>query len=246
MRKWTTALIGLAVVVVASEVRAGEVVDPDPWTELLQTHVDSEGQVDYASWKSSEEDVEKLESYLGKVAEADPEGHDRSERLAFYLNAYNATVIASILDHWPTDSPQSIKGFFKVKTHKVAGTSMTLDELEHELIRPEFGEPRIHFVLVCAAKSCPRLQRRALTSSNLESTLEAAAGAFIPRVTELDGESVVTSSLFDWFGEDFEKAAGSVREYLAKYVEDEELEEALADEEAEIDFHSYDWSVNAQ
>lgn len=246
MRHLTTVLIGLAVLVGASDVRAGEVVDPAPWTELLQTYVDSDGQVDYAGWKNNEEDVEKLESYLEEIAEADPEDHDRSERLAFYLNAYNAAVIGSILDHWPTDSPQSIKGFFKVQTHQIAGESMTLDELEHELIRPTFGEPRIHFVLVCAAKSCPRLRPKALTSSNLESILASAAEEFIPRVTELEDGSVVTSKLFDWFGEDFEEAAGSVREYLAKYVDDEDLEEALEDDEVDIEFHSYDWSVNAQ
>lgn len=245
MRRLGALLIGLAVVSFAPELRAEEVVEPSAFTELLQTYADSRGQVDYAAWKENEEDVQRLEGYLEHVAEADPESHDRDERLAFYLNAYNATVIRSILDHWPTDSPQSVDGFFKGEKHEIAGESMTLDALEHQLIRPRFDEPRIHFVLVCAAKSCPRLRRTALTGDDLEATLDSAAREFIPRVTELQDGTVVTSKLFEWFSGDFEEAAGSVREYLGTYT-DGEVQDALKKKDVEIEMRGYDWTVNKQ
>ena len=127
---------------------------------------------------------------------------------------------------------------------------MTLDDLEHGTIREEFDEARIHFVLVCAARSCPRLRRTALTGKNLDSVLERAAEEFVPRATELEGEGddrrIVTSALFDWFEEDFEEAAGSVQKYLKQYFDDPKVRAALDDEDVEIEFRDYDWSLNAQ
>jgi len=245
MRHIAAVVAVVGMLTVATTASAEDVVDHGSFGELLETYVDGDGQVAYGEWQEDEDDVAKLQSYLETVAEADPEGHSKKARLAFYLNAYNAYVLASILDEWPTDSPQSIKGFFKVHQHQVAGDEMTLDQLEHQLIRERFDEPRIHFVLVCAAKACPRLRTTAMTESNVESILSSAADEFVPRVTELDGESVVTSKLFNWFSEDFEKAAGSVREYLAKYT-DGKLEEALKNEDVDLTFRDYDWSVNEQ
>jgi hypothetical protein len=233
------------VLLFASTAAAEDVVDHEPLGELLETYVDDDGQVAYGQWQESEEDLEKLESYLDTVAEADLEGHSDEAKLAFYLNAYNAYVLAQVIDHWPTDSPQSVKGFFKVHKHEVAGKDMTLDHLEHGLIREKFEEPRIHFVLVCAAKACPRLRTAPLTEDNLESQLSAAAEEFVPAATELKDGNIVTSQLFNWFAEDFEQAAGSVREYLARYV-DGDVAEALEDEDVEITFREYDWAVNKQ
>jgi hypothetical protein len=127
----------------------------------------------------------------------------------------------------------------------VAGKEMTLDELEHGLIRKEFAEPRIHFVLNCAAQSCPKLQRDALTAANLESTLARATREFVPAATRLEDGKIVTSQLFNWFAEDFVKAEGSVAEYLAKY-EDGKVAKALKSGDVEITFSEYDWRINSQ
>lgn len=249
MRNGIRSLVGLATVLFvvfgAANAWAEDVVDHSTFDSLLSTYVDGNGDVAYGELKENDEDLEKLEGYLEKVAEADPSGHESDAQLAFYLNAYNAAVIASIVDNWPTESPKSIKGFFKVKEHEIAGSSMTLDALEHELIRPKFDEARIHFVLVCAAKSCPRLQKSALTAENLESKLSSATKEFVPNATKVKGDKVVTSKLFEWFSGDFEKAEGSVREYLAKYTSGE-VKEALGKEEVEIGFSDYDWTINAQ
>ncbi|MFB6263477.1 MAG: DUF547 domain-containing protein, partial [Bradymonadaceae bacterium] len=138
---------------------AGEVVDYGPFEETLRAHVDENGDVDYAALAEDEKAASKLDAFVESIAEAEVEGHGRAARLAFYLNAYNATVLDEIADRWPVDSPRDIDGFFDEIEHRIAGRKMTLDELEHGLIREEFDEPRIHFVLVCAAEACPRLRR---------------------------------------------------------------------------------------
>ncbi|MFB6350864.1 MAG: DUF547 domain-containing protein [Bradymonadaceae bacterium] len=245
MRHIAALIAAVGLLATASTASADDVIDHEPFGQLLETYVDADGQVAYAQWKQNDGDLEKLRSYVDSIAEAEPEGHSDEAKLAFYLNAYNAHVLAAILDHWPTDSPQSIKGFFKVHKREVAGRAMTLDHLEHKLIRKKFDEPRIHFVLVCAAKACPRLRTSPLTESNLDASLSEAAGEFIPRVTELNDGKVVTSQLFNWFASDFEEAAGSVREYLAEYT-DGDVKEALQKEEVEVTFREYDWSINKQ
>lgn len=257
MRQFASLLIAFAVGFVATPAFAGDVVDYEPFSELLAEHVDGQGRVAYETWMNDQEDAATFKKFLGKIAEADPEGYSEAEKLAFWLNAYNATAIKSVMDHWPMEGPMEVKGFFKVETHEVAGEEITLDHLEHQIIRKRFDEPRIHFVLVCAAKSCPRLRQKALTGSNVESVMEAAAREFIPRATTLEkkgGEGkdrkVVTSKLFEWFAEDFEEAEGSVRTYLKKYVTKEKedgkeaVAEALGDEDVEITFREYDWALN--
>jgi hypothetical protein len=247
MRRLLAVVCALGFALCASPAWAGDgdVIDHSGFDALLKKYVDEDGQVAYAKWKKNEEDLEKLRGYVEKIAEADPSEHGPDAQLAFYINAYNATVLGSIINHWPTESPMKIKGFFKVETHPIAGKEMTLDTLEHGLIRKKFDEARIHFVLVCAAKSCPRLRQKALTADNLEATLEAATREFVPQATELKEGTVRTSQLFNWFSEDFEEAAGSVREYLAEYT-DGEVAEALGEKDVEIEFTEYDWAVNAQ
>jgi hypothetical protein len=243
----TTALAAFLLCFTSSAVAAdGDVVDPGPFDSILKTYVDGSGNVDYAGIKESETARKKLDLYVESLADADPQGHSTDARLAFWLNAYNALVIDAVVERWPVSSPMKVDGFFDGITHEVAGRSMTLDAIEHKYIRPTFEEPRIHFVLVCAAESCPRLRQQALTAANVESSMEAAAREFIPKATELkDEKTVVTSKLFEWFGEDFEKAAGSVKAYLAKYT-DGEVAEALKKSETKVRFSDYSWKINAQ
>jgi len=262
MRTMLSLMMAVAVGLVGTSVVAqtddatpadGDVIDHAPFTSLLDEFVDEDGGIDYAGWHDDDEATQTLDAYLESVANASTDGHGRDAKLAFFLNAYNAHVIDSILEEWPVGNPQDVDGFFDVAKHRVAGRKLTLDELEHKVIRPEFEEPRIHFVLVCAAESCPRLRQQALDAQTLEETLEEATREFVAEATTLvegDGESndgterVVTSKLFDWFAEDFEKEAGSVRDYLKQYV-DGSVRDAL-DNGAPIDFRDYDWAINDQ
>lgn len=245
MKRSAALLITLAVLFFAPAAWAADVVDTSSWDKLLDEYVDASGQVDYARWHKDEADRKHLDAFLEKVAEADPDSASKDAQLAFYINAYNATVIDSVLEKWPVKSVMKEKGFFKKEKHPIAGKKMTLDELEHKKIRPTFSEPRIHFVLVCAAKSCPRLRRDALTEANLERVLDKSAREFIPRATQVKGGEVVTSQLFNWFAKDFEEDAGSVQAYLAKYT-DGEAKKLLESGDAKVTFSTYDWAINKQ
>lgn len=229
----------------ASETGA-EVIDPAPFEELLERYVDGRGQVDYARWHASEEDRRRLNEVVEAIGRASVEGKSANARLAFYINAYNALVLNAVLERWPVESVMKVEGFFDKVRHRVAGQLLTLDELEHSrVIRAQFDEPRIHFVLVCAAKSCPRLRQEPMRAATLERQLDAATREFVPAATRRTESGVETSQLFNWFAEDFVKSAGSVQAYLLRYVRNAELREAL-EAGAEVSFSEYDWAINAR
>jgi hypothetical protein len=214
-------------------------------TQAWAAYVDAKGRVAYEKLRKNKKDSARLDAYLEAVAGAkDPGKGDAA--LAFFLNAYNATVIDEVLERWPVESVMKEEKFFKTKEHVIAGEKMSLDALEHKLIRPRFEDARVHFVLVCAAKSCPRLRRSAMTAADVDKQLEASAKEFIPRVTKAgSGEKVVTSKLFEWFAKDFEREAGSVSKYLAKYL-DGALAKKLAKGSVELTYRKYDWALNDQ
>ena len=224
---------------------AGDVIDHSSFDGLLSKYVNGEGRVAYATWKENSEDMKKLDAYLDAVGDASPDGHSKQAQLAFYINAYNAHVVDELLERWPVSNPMKVDGFFKKIDHRVAGDKMTLDKLEHGLIRKKWSEPRVHFVLNCAARSCPKLRRDALDEGNLEEILSSATREFVPAATRLKDGKIVTSQLFNWFSEDFVDAEGSVAKYLAKY-EEGKTKEALESEDIEITFSKYDWRINSQ
>lgn len=244
MRSFAFVLVLFAVLGLSSTASARDVVDPGPFDALLKKYVDANGGVAYAKWKGDEKDRAALDAYVASIGAAKVKGSDAA-KLAFYINAYNALTLKSIIDLYPIESVMKVDGFFKKKKHRVAGRDVTLDELEHQIIRKQFSEPRIHFVLVCGAKSCPPLRRQAATEKNLETLLESSTKRFVPRATKLrkDG-SVTTSKLFEWFAEDFVKKDGSVAKFLARYVP--EHEKVLLGDGARIRFSEYSWKLNEQ
>lgn len=241
-------LLVLALFAFPASLAAEEVLDYAPYQDLLQRHVDRSGMVNYAAIHGSEEDRQRLAAFveeIAKVSQSTLREASREAQLAFYLNAYNALVIHDVVRRWPVENVIHEDGFFDGTKHRVAGRSLTLNELEHtEIIRPQFQEPRIHFVLVCAARDCPRLRREALRGATLERQLDAATREFIPRSTRLgeDG-AVVTSKLFEWFAEDFVAHSGTVAAYLRRYTSGE-VARALENEDVQIRFAEYDWQIN--
>lgn len=222
---------------------ARDIVDPKPFDKLLKKYVDESGAVDYAGWKANKEDGAALDAFVAAVGSAKVTGDDDA-KLAFYVNAYNALVLDEILDEYPLKSVMKVDGFFKTRKHKVAGKDLTLDQLENEVIRKEFAEPRIHFVLVCGAKSCPPLRRKAATAANIDGLMESSAKRFIPAATKVKDGVVTTSKLFEWFAGDFEKSDGSVAKYLARYVP--KHKDALLADGAKIKYSHYSWKLNEQ
>jgi hypothetical protein len=247
-----TLLLALTLLtLLPSAAYAKDVIDHKPLNELLHRHVSKNGDVDYAGIKASEADRALLTAYLKAVGEAEPSKAPRTAQLAFYVNAYNATVIQSIVERYPVESVMKVDGFFNKLEHTIAGKKITLDHLENKIVRPEFKDARVHFVLVCGAKSCPRLQRSALTEANAEMIMDNAARDFIKESTRYDAakKTLSASKLFEWFADDFKRDAdGDVRGFLARYLLPADATQADRDAfmAAKLGTFEYDWALNAK
>ena len=218
--------------------------------QVLQKFVDSQGRVNYAGLKN---DPGMLESYLDLLAVNAPGDKATFQTgLAFWINAYNALIIKGVLDHYPTTSVRKIKpfgGVFSRIKFQVGGRSYTLNDIEHDIIRYEFGDPRAHFALVCASLGCPILENRAFLPETLEERLDNAAANFInnPEKVRLDRENGVLylSQIFEWFAEDFEDTHNSVLDFIAEYLPETDTA-FLKGREVQIQYVQYNWQLNAQ
>jgi len=207
------------------------------WNSLLQKHVTSSGKVNYAGFKKDEA---ILDAYLAKLAESIPQSDwGRKTSLAYWINTYNAFTVKRILKDYPLKSITDLDGGdpWKVKWITLDGKKYSLNNIEHDIIRPRYKEPRIHFAVNCAATSCPPIPNQAFTPANLNAMLESNTRRFInnPAYNQTGGD-IKVSKIFDWYGEDF----GDLRTYLNKY-----LKEPIA-EGTEIGFKEYDWMLNKQ
>lgn len=235
------------------------------WATLLASSVDSQGQVAYESLKH---DPALLDEYLESIAalsEAEFERWDRARQIAFLLNVYNAYTIRSILDAYPIkpglltgiafpkNSIRQISGVWNSRTHSVYGRAMTLDFIEHEILRKRFKEPLIHLALVCAAKSCPPLRQEPYSAERLDGQLADQAKRFLHSAAGLkiiDDSRVAVSKIFDWFGEDFiwrypgVNAAAARLMFLREFAP--ETVRSRLNGSAEIEFLEYDWELNEQ
>ena len=211
--------------------------DHTPWHKLLQTHVAGNGDVDYDAFKNNEG---ALDEYLTSLKNAPPSNDwARDERLVYWINAYNAFTVKRILNDYPLTSITDLDGGdpWKIEWIEIGSQTYSLNNIEHDIIRPRFNEPRIHFAVNCAAASCPPLPNKAFTVDNLESMLESNARAFIrnPAYNQTTGD-VKVSKIFDWYGEDFGNLKSYLNDYLATPIP----------EDQEIGFKEYDWSLNKQ
>jgi len=197
------------------------------------------GLVDYEELKSN---PHSLNSLIDKIANYDLSGVSQDHRTAFYLNSYNTLVIKQIVDNYPVSSPMDIKGFFKVKTFKVANETVTLDQIEFIKLFAETKDPRIHFALGCGARSCPYLYDNAFYPDKLQEQLEFRAQLIIDRpnyVHVIEKEKkVVLNKIFDWYTDQFVENAGSVINYVNKY------RFYKVPQDYKVEFQEYDWSLN--
>ncbi|GJM45399.1 MAG: DUF547 domain-containing protein [Gemmatimonadota bacterium] len=230
---------------------------PDAWPdhsafdELLQRYVSDAG-VDYAAWHANAGDRERLRTYLqtlsaAPVSELQERANARPHALAYWLNLYNAVTLNFVLDGYPTDSIKDLGGMFsspwKKKLVTVEGTELTLNEIENDIIRPRFREPRIHFALNCAAVSCPPLRAGAYVGESLDQQLEEQTVRFLadPRANRVgDNGRLRLSKIFDWYADDFRDAAGSVAQYVAPYLKDYPVDT----DGVRIESNDYDWTLN--
>lgn len=191
----------------------------------------------------------RLEAYLRELDRIDPNSlPTREVRLAFWINAYNAFAIKGILDGY---SPSTLAGryrYFISRDYRVGGETINLYDLERKLLIPDFREPRIHFAIVCASRSCPKLRSEAYTSDRLEQQLEEGAKTFVndPTKNRFDREKKVAylSMIFKWFEEDFAAQAGSLLGYVKRYVADPNLAREMDSIPYQVQFLDYDWGLN--
>ncbi len=242
--------LSICILVVVSLTGAGNIAraqlpDYDVLDEILARNVRN-GFVDYDGIAAEPRLTEFL-AQLDATRSADLVSSDTS--LAFYINAYNVLAIQGILDGQSPSSWWGRRKFFQKQKFNVLGEQISLETLEHEYIIP-LGEQRIHFALVCASISCPRLSSRAYRPESLNLQLHEAARRFIndPARNRFDAERQIAfvSKIFEWYEGDFSAAGGSLQRYLARFVADAAAEDALRKNEFEIRFIDYDWSLNGR
>lgn len=219
--------------------------DHSSWDQLLKTHVKN-GKVDY---KGFIKDTDKLDGYLALISNQAPEKKwSEEEKLAYWINAYNAYTIKLIVENYPLESIQDLHPTIKIPGvstvwHKeffqIAGKDCSLNEIEHKILRKKFDEPRIHFAINCASFSCPDLWNEAFVAEKMEAQLTARAEAFINNSTKnkINSNAIEISRIFSWFKKDFTKK-GSLIAYLNRYAK------VKINEDADIDYLDYDWSLN--
>ena len=220
-----------------AELQTFDIHNHEIWELILAAHVSEAGRVDYARLKKDRSD---LDQYLKQLEENPVQGSwSRSQKLAYWINAYNAFTVDLILDHYPLESIRDINRPWGKKFIKLGDELYSLNQIEHDIIRPVFKEPRIHFAVVCAAVSCPSLLNEAYLPKTLDQQLDAKARYFINQSgkNQLSADQVKISQLFNWYGEDF-KQQGSIIDYLNKYS----TQKISAN--AKVDFLEYDWGLN--
>jgi len=231
-------------------------VDHSAFDGLLRQHVDDHGMVDYDAFDRSP----AFKAYLAALGAVDPERLERDEALALWINAYNAYTIELINRHGERRSIRNINrtlgiirgsGPWSEPMATVGGTDYTLDQIEHEIIRPRFAEPRIHFALVCAAIGCPPLRREAYTGARLEAQLDDQARRFLLRSPEKNridvrSRTLHLSRIFEWYGEDFGEGRQAVGAYVAKYLPPGPERDLLHGGKYRIRYTDYDWSLNVR
>ena len=217
--------------------------DFDTFDEILVQNVRN-GFVDY-NRIADDERFASFISELGATEGAAPESDE--ERLALYINAYNAFAIQGIINGRSPETWWGRRAFFKRDKYVLNGEEISLESLEHERIIP-MGDPRIHFAIVCASLSCPRLSSNAYRPKSINVQLHDAAKQFINDPTrnrfDLERRIAFLSKIFEWYVQDFEAAGGSTQRYLARFVADAQVQDALRNDEFELRYLDYDWSLN--
>lgn len=197
----------------------------------------------------------ELRSYLGglsQVSDSDYRTFTANQKLAFLINAYNAFTIEWIIRHFPVKSIKDTTHLFttpwkkEITGFKLLGKSFTLDWIEHEKIRKEFSEPRIHFAVNCASVGCPSLRQSAYTAKALDVELAEAEREFFmnPYKFKIVGKQVFINSVFDWYGEDFIKKFGSLDKYISVQAKSYGISQRIPSENLSVKFLDYDWSLN--
>jgi len=240
----------------ASSPKAIGKIDHSAWDALLRKYVDEDGFVNYRAWKASSKDRRQLTAYLSRLSEANPNlPSSRDAKLAFWINAYNAVTIHGILREYPTSSIRkhtSKLGGYNIwdDLHLIVGNrTYSLNDMEHKILR-KMGEPRIHFAIVCASISCPRLLNQAYTPGKVQKQLELNAKDFFKRSGNFRYDRTngrfYLSAILDWFGQDFGKNQSAQLKTIAQWLPSEAAQSAAVQNRVRITYLDYNWGLNDQ
>lgn len=225
---------------ICSTIDAQEPVDHSAWDQILILNVTDDGMVDYDGVTT---DVAIFYTYFRSLQKIAPQDNwSREEKLAYWLNVYNATAMKMIIDEYPINSINDLEDPWKRKAFKSQDVRYSLDDIEHKILR-KFGDPRIHFLLNCGSLSSPRLWNRAYTSYNINEALEERTREFIndPQRNQINSSTVKISELFKWYKDDFVSFDSDVIDFINQYANVK-----ISKNLKLIDRHyiTYDWSLN--
>ena len=232
---------------------AGDPFEVGPWSAFLARYVvtDAPSGVHLVRYGAvGAEDRAALDAWIEQTAAIDPRSASRDAQMAYWINLYNALTVQLILDHPDVDSIREISsGFLSFgpwdrEVVTVAGSALTLNDIEHRILRPLYKDARIHFAVNCASIGCPDLAAEAYTAANLESLLDAGARAYVnhPRGVRFEGSRLHLSSIFDWYRTDFPDGRAGLYGWLADYAE-APLAARLRDHDGRFR-DDYDWALN--
>lgn len=246
----------MLLVLVAAPARAELAPVTAAWDTLTARYVVDERWIDYEAWHGTPADVAALSEVVDGFEAIDPESLARDDALAFWINVYNAVTVELILEHFPVDSIKDIDGAgllgspWKLERVTIGGRDLTLDEIEHEIIRPTFDEPRIHFAVNCASVGCPPLASEAYVGAQLDAQLDRVTRRALndPDWVDLSecagayGDGTIRlSKIFDWFRDDFGGDDG-IRDFLVRHRPDAAFR--VRNTSCGLSFMDYDWDLN--
>ena len=246
------AYILILIFMVAAPIGSAAAFDHGQFDQILKAYVDDRGKVDYHGIAKDP----RFKNYMEVLKSAHPEEMTKNGRLAFWINAYNAVTIDKVIKWKPKKSVRetAIPGvwtstrFFTTRQHIVAGRKLSQDDIEHEILRKQLKDPRIHFAIVCASSSCPKLARFAFTEQDVQHQLELETRLYInsERGTRIDAaeNTLYLSKIFDWFAGDFEDSSGSVLAFIKPFLNEDAM--AFLDRNPKIGYIRYNWSLNAK
>ncbi|MEM7562751.1 MAG: DUF547 domain-containing protein [Pseudomonadota bacterium] len=237
----------------AHDASATQSIDHSAWQQLLDRFVlpseDGVNRFAYAHFRKPHR--AQLDGYIKQLTDTKISQYNRQEQFAYWINLYNALTIAVVERNFPVQSIRDISSGFlsfgpwNIELVEIEGEVVTLNDIEHRILRPIWNDPRIHYVVNCASIGCPNLQKQAFTAENTSRLLQKAAVEFVnhPRAVEVvDGELKV-SSIFIWYSEDFGSKDEAIISHLQQYA-NQDLRQLL-DGVDEIDNHHYDWNINS-
>ncbi|MFQ3325609.1 MAG: hypothetical protein ACI8YC_000237 [Salibacteraceae bacterium] len=216
------------------------------WDELVKEHVTESGKVDYEGFFLNKE---HLDAYLTLLSNNAPKSSwTKNETLAYWINAYNAFTVKLIVKHYPVKSIKDLGGSiysvntsWDIKFIKIGNEELDLNNIEHQKIRGQFNEPRIHFAINCASVSCPRLRNEAFTANNLEAQLTDQTEYFLQYKIKndlSDPKNPKVSKLFNWYSADFKIDGKTVTDFINKYSTSKVPEGTI------LDYLDYNWNLN--